>query len=214
MKTKKLRIIYEDKDIIAVYKTCHYLTVASESEKDNTLYHEVREYLSKKNQRVFIVHRLDRDTSGIVIFAKSEKNKYYLQNNWTSFQRKYYAVCHGNFTSDSGEMKSYLYEDDFHFVKETINKKIGKLAITNYRVIRDNKRYSLLDIDIKTGRKNQIRVQLNNINHPILGDKKYGIKDNYKDMYLEAYYLKIIHPKTKKTLELELPMNEEYTKLV
>ena len=212
---KKLDIIYEDKDIIIVYKKYGLLTVANVKENVNTLYHEVYDYLHKKNQRVFIVHRLDKDTSGLVLFAKSEQSKIFLQNNWESFTRKYYAICKGYFSNKKGCLSSYLYEDKTHFVRKTDNKKLGKLAITNYEVIKENNDYSLLDIDIKTGRKNQIRVQLNDASHPIIGDKKYAKNEKsiIQRLALEAYYLRIIHPKTKKWLEFKIDLNKDFQRL-
>lgn len=204
--SKDLDIIYEDKDIIVVNKPSGLLTIASSKEKEKTLYHIVREYVKNvnKNNHIFIIHRLDRDTSGIVMFAKGEKIKNLYQKNWNDIvkTRKYVAVVEGILEEKKGTLRSYLEENEDGYVYPS---KTGKLAITNYIVKKENKNYSLLDIDIKTGRKNQIRVQLKEINHPIVGDKKYGNKGN--KMYLCAYELSIVNPITKKldTYKINIP---------
>ena len=194
---KKLRIIYEDKYLIIVNKPTGEFTISRDNHYDNNLYDEVKTYVKKQNpkNKIFIVHRLDKDTSGLVLFAKSEKVKYDLQRNWQNAERKYYAVVFGKPNEKSVSLKDLLYETKSLDVVITKNEKIGKLAITNFDVIKSNNKYSLLDINIETGRRNQIRVQLANIGHPILGDKKYG-KVKYKRMMLEAYYLKFVHPIT------------------
>lgn len=203
---KELDIIYEDKDIIVVNKPSGLLTISTFKEKEKTLYHLVREYVKKinKQNQIFVIHRLDRDTSGIVMFAKNEKIKNLYQNHWNDIvrTRKYQAIVEGILENKSGTLKSYLEENEEGYVYPSKN---GKLAITNYIVKKESKYYSLLDIDIKTGRKNQIRVQLKEIGHPIVGDKKYG---NKKDrMYLCAYELSLQNPVTKKidTYKVNVP---------
>lgn len=211
---KKIKIIYEDKYLIIVNKTAGEFTISRDNHYDNNLYDEVKEYVKKQNpkNKIFIVHRLDKDTSGLVLFAKNEKVKYDLQRNWQNVERKYYAVVIGKLNETNVTLKDLLYETKDLDVVVTNNKKIGKLAITNFDVIKNNNKYSLLDINIETGRRNQIRVQLANISHPILGDKKYG-KVKYKRMMLEAYYLKFVHPVTKKVCCAELPLNNDFEKL-
>ena len=211
---KKLKIIYEDKYLIIVNKPTGEFTISRDNHYDNNLYDEVKTYVKKQNpkNKIFIVHRLDKDTSGLVLFAKSEKVKYDLQRNWQNAERKYYAVVFGKPNEKSVSLKDLLYETKSLDVVITKNEKIGKLAITNFDVIKSNNKYSLLDINIETGRRNQIRVQLANIGHPILGDKKYG-KVKYKRMMLEAYYLKFVHPVTKKICHAELPLNNDFKKL-
>ena len=211
---KKLRIIYEDKYLIIVNKPTGEFTISRDNHYDNNLYDEVKTYVKKQNpkNKIFIVHRLDKDTSGLVLFAKSEKVKYDLQRNWQNVERKYYAVVFGKPNEKSVSLKDLLYENKSLDVVITKNEKIGKLAITNFDVIENNNKYSLLDINIETGRRNQIRVQLANIGHPIIGDKKYG-KVKYKRMMLEAYYLKFVHPVTKKVCYAELPLNNDFEKL-
>lgn len=196
MKKEKLKIIYEDKYIIVVDKPSNLLTIATSVEKQQTLYHKVLIYEKKKNKKnkIFIVHRLDKDTSGLVIFAKDEKTKMILQNNWNKVIRKYIAIVEGKVEKKEAVIKSYLKENN-KLITYSTNNKTGKLAITNYKVLNRSKAYSLLEIDIKTGRKNQIRVHMSDINHPIIGDKKYNSKTNpLKRLGLHAYYLEFYHP--------------------
>lgn len=212
-KTDKLKIIYEDKYLLVVDKPNNLLTVSNEKESENTLFHKVYLYIKRKNknQKIFIVHRLDYDTSGLVVFAKSEKVKKQLQDNWDQVVRKYMAIVHGNLETKSGTIKSYLKMTKTQLVYSTNDSKNGKLAITSYKTILENKKYSLLDIDIKTGRKNQIRVHLNDLGYPILGDKKYSsIKDKAKRMYLHAYYLEFTHPITNNKLKFELDVPTDF----
>lgn len=177
---KKMDILYEDKGLLVVNKPAGLLTIATEKEHIRTLYHEAREYVKKQNpkNKIFIVHRLDKDTSGIVVFAKNEKMKKELQENWneTAKNREYLAVVEGKMEKKKDTIKSYLMENKTHQVYIT---NVGEnLAITHFETLARNKVYSLLKINIETGRKNQIRVQLSERGHPIIGDKKYGSKKN------------------------------------
>ncbi len=215
MKNKKLKIVYEDKHIIVVNKPPKLLTVSTLKEKEATLYHEVRLYLKRKNKnnKVFIVHRLDYDTSGLVLFAKDIETKNYFQENWDKVIRRYMGIVVGK-TKDKDTLKNYLMETKTNLVY-VVPDKNGKLAITTYSKVKENNNYTLLDIDIKTGRKNQIRVQFNHAGFPILGDKKYNPKGPNSDrMYLHAYYLEFINPKTKETIKLELDVPNEFLKII
>ena len=215
MKKKKLDILYEDKFLIIVNKPHNLLTISTSKEKERTLYHYVYEYLKQKNKnnKVFIVHRLDKDTSGIVMFAKDEKTKFYLQDNWDKFKRRYVAVVYGK-TDSSGVLKNYLNETKTHLTY-IVNDKNGKLAITEYEKVLENKKYTMLSLNLKTGRKNQIRVQLAHMSNPIVGDKKYGIKkDPIRRMALHANYLKFIHPKTKTEIIIDVDIPNEFINLV
>lgn len=216
MKKKKLDILYEDKFIIVVNKPSNLLTVATEKEKDRTLYSYVYDYLKQKNKnnKVFIVHRLDKDTSGIVIFAKDEKTKFYLQDNWDKFKRNYVAVVNGKVEKKKGVLKSYLQETKTHLTY-SVNDKNGKLAITEYEKVLENKEYTMLSLNLKTGRKNQIRVQLADMGNPIVGDKKYGIKkDPIRRMALVANTLEFIHPKTKEKIVIDIDIPNSFINLV
>ncbi len=210
-------IIYEDKNIIVVNKPYNLLTISTLNEKNKTLYHMVSNYVkeSNKNNKIFIIHRLDKDTSGIVMFAKSEKIKNLYQDNWNDIviNRCYYAIVNGK-VNNKGVIKSYLKEDKNNIVYSTKNEKEGKLAITEYEVLKEKNNKTLLNINIKTGRKNQIRVHMKENNTPILGDNKYGIKDkNIKRMYLHAYKLELINPLNKKVISFKTDIPEEFKAL-
>lgn len=208
---KKLNILYEDKYLIIVYKRHGLLTISRDNHNDLNLYDEVKEYEKKKNPRnkIFIVHRLDKDTSGLVLFAKNEKIKYALQNNWDKVIRKYYAVVEKE-VLENKILINYLQESKTGEVFVTNNKVMGKKSITKYEVLSKNNKCSLLDIEIKTGRKNQIRVQLAYILHPIIGDKKYGNTKN-KELLLQAYYLKFNHPVDNKEIIIKTDIEKSLT---
>lgn len=208
---KKLNILYEDKYLIIVYKRHGLLTISRDNHNDLNLYDEVKEYEKKKNpkNKIFIVHRLDKDTSGLVLFAKNEKIKYALQNNWDKVIRKYYAVVEKE-VLENKTLINYLQESKTGEVFVTNNKVMGKKSITKYEVLSKNNNCSLLDIEIKTGRKNQIRVQLAYILHPIIGDKKYGNTKN-KELLLQAYYLKFNHPVDNKEIIIKTDIEKSLT---
>lgn len=218
IKSEKIDIIYEDKDIIVVNKPSGLLTISTDKEKEKTLFHKVYTYLKKKNKnnKVFIVHRLDKDTSGIVLFAKNEKLKMLFQNNWDDLVklRQYVAVVDG-ITKEKETLKSWLKDTKTLLTYSSNTPNDGKLAITKYKKITNNNKYSLLEIEILTGRKNQIRVQLSDINHPIVGDKKYGLKnDPIRRMALHANKLIITHPITKKELVFDIDVPNSFINLV
>lgn len=214
-KKKKLDIIYEDKEIIVINKKSGVLCISTDKEKTRTLYHEVSDYVKKSNpkNKIFIINRLDKDTSGIVLFAKSQNIKYEYQNRWDKLavKRLYKAIVSGNINKKEDTIKSYLKETKTLLVYSSDDKKNGKLAITKYKVIKENKNYSLLDIEIKTGRKNQIRVHLNDIGHSIVGDTKYkGKKSPLNRLGLHAYYLELKHYKTGKIMKFECNMPKSF----
>ena len=213
---KNIDIIYEDKDIIVINKPSGLLTVAKEKEKNKTAYHLVMEYLKKKNKnnRIFIIHRLDKDTSGIIMFAKNERAKHLYQDNWNDIVKKrcYYAVIDGKMENKEGTIKSYLKENGN--MVYSVKDRSGKLAITEYKVLKERKNISLLDINLKTGRKNQIRVHMKENKTPILGDLKYGEKSKLINrLALHAYKLELINPVTKKLLTFEINMPNEFKML-
>lgn len=213
---KNIDIIYEDKNIIVINKPSGLLTVATEKEKNKTAYHLVMEYLKKKNKnnRIFIIHRLDKDTSGIIMFAKNERAKHLYQDNWNDIVKKrcYYAVIDGKMENKEGTIKSYLKENGN--MVYSVKDRSGKLAITEYKVLKERKNISLLDINLKTGRKNQIRVHMKENKTPILGDLKYGEKSKLINrLALHAYKLEIVNPVTKKLLTFEINMPNEFKML-
>ena len=217
---KGLNIIFEDHYIVVVEKKSGLLTVSNEKVRDNTAYFLLNEYVKKGNQRsrnrVFIVHRLDRDTSGLLIFAKTEQAKQYLQNEWKHFEKKYYALVHGQLPEKEGLITSYLAENSVHRMYSVTNPDKGKLAETRYKVIRESKNYSLLLIDLLTGKKNQIRVHFSEKGHPVVGDGIYGTQENDKNikrLALHSCFLKISHPFTKEEMIFESPLPDYFKSL-
>ena len=210
---KGLSVIYEDYDILVVDKRSGLLTISTDREKDNTAYYLLTDYVRKGNykskNRIFVVHRLDRDTSGILVFAKTESAKRYLQDGWSRFSKKYYAVVHGQLHEKEGIISSYLAENSIHRMYSVNDPKKGKLAKTKYRVIKESRNYSLLEIELLTGRKNQIRVHLAEKGCPVAGDKIYGGKERgIKRLTLHAASITINHPHTKEkmTFKTEVPV--------
>jgi len=207
-----LKIIYEDESLIVVDKPSGLLTIGTNKEKDRTLYSIVSSYVKKKNKnnKIFIVHRLDKDTSGIVLFAKNERIKKTLQDKWNDIAtRIYHAIVVGN-TKSQERLVNRLKENKNLY---TYVSNDGELAITNYKKIKSNDKFSLLEINIETGRKNQIRVQLNNIGHPILGDNKYGKDNKYKRLMLHASKLIIKIPDSK-NLIFESNISKDFHSLI
>ncbi len=212
-----LSVIHEDHDILVVDKVGGLLTISTDKEKENTAYYLLNNYIRKGNQksrkRIFIVHRLDRDTSGVIIFAKTEEVKRFLQEKWQGFEKKYIAVVHGILPKKEDVITSYLAESRIHKMYSVSDSNSGKLAKTQYKVLNESKKYSLLEIQLLTGRKNQIRVHLSELGHPVAGDTKYGeVKKNTKKLMLHAASLTIIHPhsKEKMTFEAKVPAYLEY----
>lgn len=211
-------IVFEDDNIIVVNKPSGLLTISTSKEKERTLFHIVREYLvsKDKNSKVFIVHRLDKDTSGIVILAKNEKIKKQLQDNWNEYVslREYVAIVHGHLKKKNDRIVQMLSETKTNLVYVS-KKDDAKEAITNYKVIKENDDYSLVNINIETGRKNQIRVAFSSLGNPILGDKKYSnIKDGLNRLYLHANRLKIYYPIIKKDILFEVANPSEFKKIM
>jgi len=203
MAPKKMDIIYEDKELLVVNKPSKLLTIATEKEKDHTLYHEASNYVKKQNpkNKIFIIHRLDKDTSGIIIFAKNKQLKEAFQKNWheCAKTKEYIAIIEGHLKNKKGSIINYLAENRTYQIYDTHNPKTGKKSITDYEVLGENKNNSFVKINILTGRKNQIRVAFSSLNTPILGDKKYNsLKNPYNRLALHASKLVISHPKTKK----------------
>jgi len=206
-----LSILYEDRDILVVNKASGLLTMGNDKVRDNTAYFRLNAYVRKGNlkskNRVFIVHRLDRDTSGVIVFAKNEEAKRYLQEAWQGFQKKYYAVVHGALSEKSGVITSWLAENRAYKMYSVTDPEKGKLAKTGYKVLRKSQKYSLLEIELLTGRKNQIRVHLSDQGCPVVGDKKYGRKEkDAKRLMLHAAAITIVHPHSKEKMVFKTKM--------
>jgi tRNA pseudouridine32 synthase/23S rRNA pseudouridine746 synthase/23S rRNA pseudouridine1911/1915/1917 synthase len=202
---KGMTIVYEDRDIIVVNKRCGLLTISNENVRENTAYYLLNDYVRKGNpksrNRIFIVHRLDKDTSGVIIFAKSEQAKRYLQDEWRNFSKTYYTVVHGIPAKKEDIITSYLTENSAHKMYSVTDPAKGKFAKTGYKVIKESKTHSLLEIYLYTGRKNQIRAHLSEQGHPVVGDRRYGKKEEgSKKLALHAGSLTITHPYSKKSM--------------
>lgn len=202
-KIEGVAILHEDDDIIVINKNAGILSVASEREKEFTAYRQITEYVKRLNpkNRIFVVHRLDKATSGIMLFAKSEKIQQALQNTWsdTVKERMYTALVEGNVKKTEGTISSWLTENSSFKVYSSPVDNGGQHAITHYKKIQSNKNFSLLEVQLETGRKNQIRVHLEEIGHPVAGDKKYGSTGNpLRRLGLHATALSLIHPRTGK----------------
>lgn len=214
----KLKILYEDEELLVIDKPSGLLSVASDKEKTITAYRLCSDYMHAKDphSRIFVTHRIDKETSGVLLFCKNENLRNLLQDNWNDLvkTRQYVALVQGNFDKKEGEIVSWLRESDTNMMYSSRKKGDGQKAITKYKVINDNFKYSLLDVHIDTGRKNQIRVHMQDIKHPIVGDDKYGSDfDPLKRLGLHAKKLVIVHPLTGKTLSFVAPTPKEFTKV-
>ena len=213
-KKSNLDIIYEDEYFFVINKLAGLLSISTTKEKEKTAYHQVREFIKsrKKNDKIFVLHRLDKDTSGVLVFVKDNTLKNLLQNNWDKYvkTREYVSLVTGN-VKDVDDYTCYLKEIGPDKVIVT-NKKEGKVAITSFKTINKNNKYSLVKVNIKTGRRNQIRVVLNHLGSPIVGDKKYGgIKSNR--LYLHASKLTITNPLNNKTYTFESSVPTSFKKV-
>ena len=213
-----LPIIYEDDEIIVINKPSGLLSVASDNEKGSTAYRMLSDYVQQKDKhnRIFVVHRLDEDTSGVLMVAKNPQIKEALQAKWNEIvsKRGYYAIVEGHMENKTGTFKSYLKKNAQNMMYSSKKAGDGQLAVTHYKVMKENENYSLLDVNIDTGRKNQIRVHLGESGHYVIGDDKYGEPSNpIKRLGLHAYELDLTHPFTKKLMKFKAPMPKEFDSL-
>ncbi len=216
---RRLRIIFEDEYLIVIDKGYGLLSMATKNEKADTAYRIVSDYVKSNNPdgHIFIVHRLDRDTSGVMIFAKHQRIQELLQRNWNEavIERKYMAVVTGEPAPAQGEVKSYLKENAAMQVYSTNDSQNGQLAITRYNTVATNGRFSLLEVQLETGRKNQIRVHMHDLGHPIIGDRKYGSTCNpIGRVALHAKSLRFKHPITGQMLHFESLTPEKFEYIV
>ena len=216
---KDLPIIYEDEDIIAINKPSGLLSIASDREKGKTAYRLISDYVAANDpkKRIFVVHRLDEDTSGVLIFSKNHETREALQNNWQDVvtKRYYYAIVEGEPEPKEATLIDYLDENDLHLVYVTKNKAKGKRSVTSYKVMESKNGLSLLDVALSSGRKNQIRVQLGYRGHYVIGDDKYGEPVNpINRLGLHAYELAFTNPLNGKKYDLKTPMPDEFKQLM
>lgn len=214
-----LKIIHEDQDIIVIDKDPGVLSMAGKNPYEPNAYRQLNDYVKADNPKnhIYIVHRLDRDTSGIMIFAKTEEVQQKLQNNWADVVklRLYTAIVEGNVRNNEGTIKSWITENDAMRVYSAPYDNGGKLAITHYKKLDGSDDYSLLEVELETGRKNQIRVHLQDIGHPIVRDKKYGAKTNpLNRIGLHATTLEFLHPRTDKLVRYTVKPPRSFKRLI
>lgn len=216
---KGLTILHEDKDIIVVVKPSGLLTIGSDRDKSRTVHYLLNDYVRKGNpksrNRVYVVHRLDRDTSGILVFAKSDHAKKFLQENWEHTDKHYLAIVCGQVTPKESTISTYLAENSAQKVYSTLNTARGKLSHTEYKVLQEAKGFSLVDIHLLTGRKHQIRVHFAGKGNPVAGDKKYGDGGAVsKRLSLHARSISFTHPFNGRTMVFDTGMPEDFTRLL
>lgn len=215
----RLHILYEDDDIIVVNKGYGLLSMGTDTKREGTAYNLLRDYVKRVDprQKLFIVHRLDQQTSGVMLFAKTVEAKEAMQHNWNNMvlERKYAAIVKGRPDPESGTITSYLAENAAHEVYSTDKPSEGKLAVTRYRTVRTRGGYSLLEVQLETGRKNQIRVHLADKGMPIVGDRRYGsdISPIHR-LALHAETLRFIHPITRRDMYFTCPLPPGFNRLV
>ena len=216
---KGLAILHEDKDILVVVKPSGLLTVGSDRDKARTVHYLLNDYVRKGNpksrNRVFVVHRLDQDTSGILLFAKSEQAKKFLQENWEQTDKRYLAIVHGHLTPKEGKISTRLAENAAHKVYTTLNAAKGKLSHTVYKVLQETRVFSLVEVHLLTGRKHQIRVHFAGLGHPISGDRKYGTEAlASKRLALHARSISFTHPFNGRTMSFDTGMPEDFARIL
>lgn len=220
LRHQRLQLIYEDDDVVVVNKGYGLLSVSRGSSKpEETAYNILKKYLKEcdPTQKVFIVHRLDRDTSGLMLFAKSIQAKETMQHNWNNMvlERRYVAVVEGIMEQDEGKIRSYLGETSAHEVFSSQNPADGKPAVTRYRVLARGLGKTLVEYSLDTGRKNQIRVHSRELGHPIVGDRRYGAASSpIGRMALHALSLRFVHPRTRQDMLFQTPVPAKFLKLV
>jgi 23S rRNA pseudouridine1911/1915/1917 synthase len=214
-----IEVLHEDDAVMVINKPSGLLTIATENEKRETAYYLLNAYFKERNpsrpDRIFIVHRLDRETSGLLVFAKNESEKRKLQEDWENAEKKYYAVVEGVPKQREGKIESYLNETKAFKVYSDARSDETKHAVTRYRVLKSDKTHALLEIMLDTGRKHQIRVHLSDLGCPVVGDKKYGaITNPIRRIALHAYSLSFVHPVTKKKMQFTTPIPPAFGSLV
>lgn len=215
-----MTILHEDKEIIVVVKPAGLLTVGTERDKTRTAHYLLNDYVRKgdpkSRNRVYVVHRLDQDTSGILLFAKSEAAKIFLQENWENTEKYYLAIVHGRLTPKEGVISSYLSENAAQRVYSTPDSAKGKLAHTEYKVLQESRKgFSLVEIHLLTGRKHQIRVHFAEKGHPLVGDRKYNNNAPMANrLALHARSLAFTHPFNGRLLTFDTGMPEDFVRLL
>lgn len=219
-KHARIQLVYEDDDIIVINKGYGLLSVGTQNHrKEETAYDILRDYVKRQSpaNKLYVVHRLDRDTSGLMMFAKTEEAQETLRHNWNNMvlDRLYVALLEGYVEKDEGFVKSRLAENSQFVVYSTKDSDDGKLALTRYKVLKRANGLSLVEFSLDTGRKNQIRVHASEMGHPIMGDRKYGAKESrLHRLCLHARTLRFAHPITRKDMRFEQPVPAKFMNAV
>lgn len=214
-----MTILHEDRDILVVVKPAGLLTIGSERDKSRTAHALLNDYVrkgdGKSRNRVYVVHRLDQDTSGVLLFARSEAAKQFLQEHWPATDKHYLAIVHGHPVPPQGTISSHLVENAAHRVYSTPLAGKGKLAHTAYQVLQESRGVSLVEVHLLTGRKHQIRVHFAEQGHPVLGDRKYGpAAPAAQRLALHARSLSFVHPFSLRTMTFDTGMPEDFVRIL
>ena len=206
-----IRLLYQDPGLIVIDKPEFILSVATDFEKEKTIHAILKKEFRPK--KIYVVHRLDQGTSGVMVFALNEEVHQGLKSEFEkhNVERCYAAIVEGHLNETQGTWKSYLYEDGNYMVHSMPNSEKGELAITHFQLLGKKGKYSWLDLRLETGKKNQIRVHCKDAGIPVVGDKKYGAEtDPIKRLCLHAYLLGFRHPLTKKKLQFKSEIPEKF----
>ena len=216
----RIKLVYEDNDIIVVDKGYGVLSTAAGKPSDDTIYNIIKRYARGFSDKanVYVVHRLDRDTSGLMLLTRTKQARDKLISNWNNMviERKYVAVVEGDVAQPEGTIKSFLAENPDTFeMYSTDDKKVGRLAVTKYRLLKQGKRFAMVELEIKTGRKNQLRVHMQDMGNPVSGDRKYGGHPSpINRIALHATVLSFLHPITGKVVTFNSPFPDNFKKMV
>jgi 23S rRNA pseudouridine1911/1915/1917 synthase len=213
-----LRLVYEDAYLLVVEKKEGLLSVSTERQKERTAQHILQDYVRRthRNNRVFVVHRLDRETSGLMMYAKDEMTQRTLRDNWHNIvtDRRYVTIVEGEMEKDADTVRSWLTDHTF-YVSSSPTDDGGKEAITHYKTIKRANGYSMVELQLETGRKNQIRVHMSELGHPVIGDVRYGSEiDPLGRLALHAFKLCFYHPVTGELMEFETPYPGNFKNLL
>ena len=214
----QVKVIYEDKWLVVIEKASGLLSVANDTAREKNAFHIVRDYVRHDNPdaEIYVCHRLDQYTSGILVFAKDESLMMELRSNWDFYvkERRYVCVTENIPARPEDTIESLLTQNEHLRVHSTNDETVGRLAVTHYKVIQTRGRYALVDVEIFTGKKNQIRVHMSEMGCPIAGDMKYGAETNpVRRLMLHNYRLSFIHPVTGELMRFTLPTPSVFRKL-
>lgn len=218
-KNPMLKLVYEDAYILVVEKKEGLLSVATDHQKERTAQHILNEYVkrSHRGNRVFVVHRLDRETSGLMMYAKDEKTQHTLRDNWHDIvtDRRYVSIVEGEMERDAGTIESWLTDRKLYVSSSPYDDGTGRYSVTHYKTIKRANGYSLMELNLETGRKNQIRVHMSDLGHPVIGDERYGSQTNpLGRLALHAFKLCFYHPVTGEHMQFETPYPSNFKSIM